>query len=167
MLRIMVLVLCALACSTAAARGVVARGEVRAAPRAGAADGYRRDDAVAPVTRYRARQDVANSGYLGAALDGDDSGGDDGYANGNDNGNGGDNGGGNPYQGDGGTSFGVFTSSAGSGSLNPGGAVSYTGSYKASGIESGGCVYKAVMSDAAIAKCKAASEAEMARHGVK
>ena len=166
MLRSMVLALCALACSTAAARGVVARGEVHAAPRAEAADGYRRDGAVAPVTRYRARQDVANSGYLGAAMDGDDSGGDDGYANGNDNGNGGNNGG-NPYQGDGGTSFGTFTSSAGTGSLDPGGAVSYTGTYKASGIESAGCVYKGVMSAAAIARCKTASEAEMARHGVK
>jgi hypothetical protein len=165
MLRIIVLVLCALACSTAAARGGVARGGMNAAPRAEEAGAYPRDEHVAPVERYRARQDIAGSDYLGAALDDDD--GSDNSGNGSNGNSGGDgSGGGSPYSGGGGggsrgaVSYAPFPATSFSGTVH--------GSYGGGGGHDGnGCVYKGVMTDAEIATCKAASLAWMRRTGTK
>jgi hypothetical protein len=163
-------VFCLLVSSTATARGYVARA-APAAPRADEAGDSPRADAVAPVSRYRARQDLNDAGYLDSAVDGDSDNGDDasnyGNASGNGNGNGGNGGGGNPYRGDGGASFGTFASSSGAGGVGSGGDVTYTGKYQAAGVEPSKCVYKGVMTDKEIARCKASSEAYMARHGVK
>ena len=200
MLRNVVLVLLVLECSAAAAREHVDHAAVHTAPRADEAGAYRAADGavpVAPVTRYRARQDIANDDYLGAAMGDDDGasntnnsndndvgyasgnggggGGGNNYGNGNGYGNGNaySNGGGgnpvirNPYAGDGGASHGSFSASDGKGSVGPGGAVSFTGTYKSAGVERPGCVYKAVMTDAEIATCKAASLATMRHTGAK
>ena len=172
MLRIIVLVLCAFACSTAAARGVGARGDVRAAPRAdeAGAGAYPRDEHVAPVTRYRARQDIADSDYLGAAMD-DDNVSDDSGNNSNGNGNGyGGGGGGGAYTGGGGGGGGG--GSPGATSYAPSPPMSFSGTVHGSyggggGHDGNGCVYKGVMTDAEIATCKAASIAWMRRSGKK
>jgi hypothetical protein len=144
------------------------------APRAQEAGAYPRDEAVAPVTRYRARQDIANSDYLGAAMDGDDT--DDSSNNGgnndgsnNGNGNGGGNGGGSPYGGGGGSGGGSgyapYPTTSFSGTVN--GAYGGGGGKHKGMTDPTGCVYKGVMTDAEIATCKAASIAEMRHNGVR
>jgi hypothetical protein len=160
MLRIIVLVLCALACSTAAARGGVARGAVNAAPRAEEAGAYPRDERVAPVERYRARQDIADSDYLGAALDDDD--GSDNGGNSSSSNSDGNGGGGSSYTG------GSGGGSRGAANNVPFPAMSFSGTVHGSygggdGHDGDGCVYKGVMTDAQIATCKAASLAWMRR----
>lgn len=170
MLRTIVLVLCALACSTATARGAAARGGMHAAPRAEEAGAYPRDERVAPVERYRARQDIADSDYLGAALDDDDVSDDSGNGS-NGNGGGDGSGGGSPYSS-------PYSGGAGGGgsrgtmSNAPLPATSFSGTVHGSyggggGHDGNGCVYKGVMTDAEIATCKAASLAWMRRSGKK
>jgi hypothetical protein len=160
MYRMIVLVLCAFACSTADARGRAApRGDLNAESRASEAGAYPRAENVAPVTRYRARQDIAGSDYIDAALDDGD--GSDGA---NDNAGGG-NGGGNSYTGGGGYGGGGGARSTPAPMPMP---MSFSGtvhgSYAGDGNDGIRCVYKAVMTDAEIATCKAASIAEMRRH---
>jgi hypothetical protein len=172
MFRIIVLVLCAFACSAAVARGRVApRSDVNAEAR-GDVGAYPQAERAAPVTRYRARQDIAASDYLGAAMDdgsydsssNDNSGG---------NGNGGGNGGGNPYAGGGYGGGGSYGGGGGGGAPSaPMPAMSFSGTVHGSyggggGHDGDGCVYKGVMTDAEIATCKAASLAWMSRSGKK
>ena len=167
MFRILVLVLCAFAFSTAAARGHVApRSDVNAEARADVG-AYPQADHVAPVARYEARQGIADSDYLGAAMDDGSYNNGNGSGNGNGNGNGGGNGGGYPYAGGG------YSSGGGGGAPSaPMPPTSFSGTVHGSyggggGHDGGGCVYKGVMTDAEIATCKAASIAWMRRSGKK